>query len=93
MDKMYFTYVLYSPGFNKIYVGFTSELTSRLMAHNDGRNTDWSSRYQPWEFLYTEEHPTKSEAMRREKQLKTCKGREFIHEMVKAKITLPPPGC
>ena len=87
---MYSTYVLYSSGFNKIYIGFSSELTNRLMAHNDSRNTGWSSRYQPWELLYSEEYHTKAEAMKREKQLKTCKGRESIHEMVRAKITPPP---
>ena len=86
---MYSTYVLYSPGFNKIYIGFSSELTNRLMAHNDSRNTGWSSRYQPWELLYSEEYTTKAEAMKREKQLKTCKGRESIHEMVRAKINPP----
>ena len=90
---MYSTYVLYSPGFNKIYVGFSSELTSRLIAHNDLRNTGWSARYQPWELLYSEEHFTKSEAMLREKQLKTSRGREFIHEMVKAKRNPSTEGC
>ena len=86
---MYYTYVLYSPGFHKIYVGFSSELANRLMAHNDSRNTGWTSRYQPWELLFSEEHSIKSEAMRREKQLKTYRGREFIHEMVKVKIAPP----
>ena len=47
---MYTTYVLYSPAFHKIYVGFSSELTNRLLSHNDSRNTGWTSRYQPWEF-------------------------------------------
>jgi putative endonuclease len=82
---MYFTYVLYSKGFDKIYVGFSSELTSRLISHNDKRNTGWSSRYQPWELLYSEEHPTKSEAMQREKQLKSFRGREFIRELIISK--------
>ena len=86
---MYYTYVLYSREFNKIYIGFSSDLTNRLLAHNDNSNSGWSSRYQPWEILYSEEHPTKSEAMKREKQLKTYKGREFIHKMVKDKITPP----
>ena len=82
---MYTTYVLYSPTSNKIYIGFSSEVTNRLVAHNDSRNTGWTSSYQPWELLYTEEHPTKSAAMQREKELKTFRGRSFIREMVKAK--------
>ena len=63
------------------------------MVHNDCHNTGWSSRYQPWEILYSEEHSTKFEAMRREKQLKTFKGREFIHELVRSKINPQSLGC
>jgi putative endonuclease len=82
---MYFTYVLFSQQYNKIYVGFTSELTQRLLAHNDSRNTGWTFRYQPWELLYSEEHSLKAEAMLREKQLKSFSGREFIRKLVKGK--------
>jgi putative endonuclease len=35
-------------------------------------------KYRPWEIIYTEIHTTKVEAMKREKQLKTAKGRESI---------------
>jgi len=90
---MYFTYVLYSPTSDKIYIGFTSELTNRLMAHNDHRNTGWSSRYQPWELLYSEEHSTKAEAMQREKQLKSYQGRGFIRGMILSKNASHLPGC
>jgi putative endonuclease len=82
---VYFTYVLYSQKFDKIYVGFTSELTQRLQSHNDSRNTGWTSRYQPWELLYMEEHLLKADAMMREKQLKSFKGRAFIREIVTMK--------
>ena len=82
---MYFTYVLYSPQFNKIYVGFSGDLQNRLLIHNDSRNTGWTAQYQPWKIFYSEEYATKSEAMKREKQLKTSRGRTFIWEMVKTK--------
>jgi putative endonuclease len=85
---MYYTYVLYSSRFNKIYVGFSSDLQNRLLAHNDLQNTGWTSQYQPWIIFYSEEYTTKSEAMKREKQLKTSRGRAFIWEMVNSKIQL-----
>ena len=81
-DKMYYTYVLYSPRFNKIYVGFSGDTRTRLLIHNDLRNTGWTSRYQPWELFYTEEFATKAEAMKRERQLKTSAGRTFIWTMI-----------
>ena len=90
---MYFTYVLYSPTSDKIYIGFSSDLTNRLIAHNDSRNAGWSSRYQPWKLLYSEEYSTKSEAIAREKQLKTYRGREFIRGIIRSKNTSHLPGC
>ena len=79
---MYFTYVLYSPRFNKIYIGFSGDLQNRLLIHNDSPNTGWSAQLHPWEILYSEEFAAKAEAMKREKQLKTSRGRVFIWEMV-----------
>ena len=75
---MYYTYVLYSQRFNKIYVGFSGDLQNRLLAHNDPQNTGWTAQYQPWKIFYSEEYTTKSEALIREKQLKTSRGRAFI---------------
>jgi putative endonuclease len=77
---MYYTYVLYSKQYQKIYVGYTSNLENRLSAHNDIRNTGWTSKYQPWVVLHREVFESKQEAMKREKQLKSSRGRAFIHE-------------
>ncbi len=77
---MYYTYVLYSNNFDKIYIGYSSDVDKRLAAHNDERNTGWTQKYQPWEIMYMEEFASKQEAMKREKQLKTAKGRKFIWE-------------
>ncbi|NUQ82594.1 MAG: GIY-YIG nuclease family protein [Bacteroidetes bacterium] len=33
---MYFTYVLYSESFNRIYVGFSHDPAKRLWYHNEG---------------------------------------------------------
>lgn len=82
---MYSTYVLYSSQYNKIYIGFSVNLQNRLLIHNSLENTGWTAKYQPWEILYTEEFETKSEALKREKQLKTSRGRAFIWKMVEEK--------
>jgi putative endonuclease len=41
-----------------------------------------TKKYLPWEIIYYEEFERRSEAMRREKELKSHKGREFIREFV-----------
>jgi putative endonuclease len=80
--NMFFVYVLYSPSANKFYVGYTSNLESRLLSHNELGTKDWAKRYRPWELVYTESYQTKSSALKREKELKTGVGREFIQKML-----------
>jgi len=75
---MFFVYVLYSKTFDKIYIGFTSDLLGRLLSHNKLAKKGYTVRYRPWAILYTEQYQTKAEAITREKQLKSAKGREFI---------------
>jgi putative endonuclease len=75
---MYFTYVLYSIEYDKIYIGFTSDLEARLNHHNHPLNKGWTAKYKPWAILYHEDFNTKTEAMVRERELKSAKGRQFI---------------
>jgi putative endonuclease len=47
--------------------------------------TNFTSKYRPWELVYFETFPTRSEAMRREKFFKTGRGREFLNEVISSK--------
>ncbi|MGD1959996.1 MAG: GIY-YIG nuclease family protein [Fulvivirga sp.] len=76
-------YVLYSPKFNKIYIGYSSDLQSRLDSHNIYSKKGYTVKYRPWKVIHTENYVNKKEAMDREKQLKTAKGREFIWNLAK----------
>jgi putative endonuclease len=80
---MFTVYVLYSRKFKKIYVGFTSDLEARFKSHNELGTKGWTIKYRPWIILYQEEFDSKSEAMKREKELKSGKGREFIWSLIK----------
>ncbi len=80
---MFTVYVLYSENFNKIYIGYTSDIEKRLLSHNVLATKGYTIKFRPWVLLYTEEFSIKSEAMKREKQLKSAKGREFIHSLIK----------
>jgi putative endonuclease len=79
---MYYTYVLYASKFNKIYIGYSENPERRLESHNDERNTGWTRSYQPWEIIHVEEFDTKTEALKREKQLKTSRGRAFVYKLI-----------
>jgi len=85
---MFTVYVLHSHEFKKNYIGFTSDIEARLIAHNHTANKGWTSKFKPWKVIYSENFKTKAEAMNREKQLKSAKGREFIHKTILAQQSL-----
>jgi putative endonuclease len=64
---------LYSQVYDKIYVGFTSDLQRRLFFHNNRPGNSYTSRFRPWIIIYSEEQPDKKSAMCREKQLKSAR--------------------
>ena len=80
---MFTVYVLYSQKHNKIYVGYTSNLEQRLISHNELGTKGYSIKFRPWKVVYREIFNNKKEAMQREKQLKSAKGRKFIWEIIK----------
>ncbi len=45
---MFVTYVLFSPAFNKIYVGYTSDLIDRYNSHNFLSTKGFTKNFRPW---------------------------------------------
>ena len=82
---MFTVYVLYSNGYDKIYIGFTSNLEQRLLSHNVLGKKGWTMKFRPWMLIHTEVFVIKSDAMKREKELKTATGRNFIWSFIKAR--------
>ena len=76
--KMFVVYILYSEKFKKHYVGFTSDLEQRILSHNELACKGFTIKYRPWKVIHTEEFELKTDAMAKEKFLKTGKGRDFI---------------
>jgi len=79
---MYTVYALYSKEFDKIYIGFTSNMETRFYSHNVAATKGYTVKYRPWIILYTEETENKAVAMKREKELKSSKGRLFIRSLI-----------
>jgi putative endonuclease len=77
----YVVYVLFSESYNKHYYGFTSNLTSRMLSHNE-LGHDWTAKYRPWKIIYTKEFNDKKEAMEHEKWLKSGAGRAYIKSIL-----------
>ena len=85
---MFTVYVLYSPSFKKIYIGYTSNLNGRFKSHNELGKKGWTIKFRPWIICYKEEFDTKQEAMKRETELKSAKCREWIWSLINEKIRM-----
>ncbi|EIM73349.1 Excinuclease ABC C subunit domain-containing protein [Nitritalea halalkaliphila LW7] len=81
-SPMFTVYALYSQKFDKLYIGFTANLEQRLLSHNVLGKKGWSIKFRPWTVLHIETFETKSEAMKREKELKSGKGRQFLRALL-----------
>jgi len=83
---MFVVYCIYNKKHNKIYIGQTKNIEERLIVHNKRTLRGYTSRFDgEWDLVYSEKVLTRSEALNREKQLKSYRGREFL----KNKINIP----
>lgn len=82
---MFSVYAIYNNG--KIYIGYTSDLCTRLKRHNGilkNKSTSYTNKNKGiWKLIYKEEFKTRQEAVRREKELKSFRGREFVRSLIK----------
>ncbi|MDO8269107.1 MAG: GIY-YIG nuclease family protein [Candidatus Levybacteria bacterium] len=78
---MYYLYILKNQT-GKYYIGSTINVSERLKRHNSG-GSNWTSKYKPWDLVYIEEFGTKSEAIKREKVVKSYKGGNAFFKLIK----------
>ncbi len=45
----HYLYILYSPKFDKYYVGETKDIDVRLFSHNNTDRNTFTSKYRPWQ--------------------------------------------
>ncbi|MEK7193698.1 MAG: GIY-YIG nuclease family protein [Patescibacteria group bacterium] len=90
---MYNVYAIHNKKNEKIYIGQTSDIESRLARHNGvlknkkGSFTKINSG--PWKLVYRESFLSRKEAVIRERQLKSYRGREYIRKVLHGSKQLP----
>lgn len=77
---MFFVYIIYSSSHDVYYKGVSEEPLRRLEEHNSDRSR-YTSGKGPWELVYTEQLPSKRDALIREKQIKKW-NRETIERAI-----------
>jgi len=80
---MFFVYILQSQSTGRFYIGQTKNLQERVAYHNANYSRALKNRG-PWKLVYQEEYDTRSEAVRRERQIKSWKDRSLIERLVSA---------
>lgn len=79
---MYYTYVLLSEKDYKFYIGFTNNLKTRISEHRQGNVKSTKGRL-PVKLIFYECYLNKYDSLRREKYLKTDKGKTTLRSMLR----------
>ncbi|MDD4202638.1 MAG: GIY-YIG nuclease family protein [Candidatus Omnitrophica bacterium] len=66
---MYFVYIVQCNN-NSLYTGITTDVNRRVSEHNKGKGGNFTSAYRPVNLLYQEQYPDRSQASKREEQIK-----------------------
>lgn len=84
---MFYVYILRSIRNKDIYIGYSTDLKERLKYHNSG-NVRATKQNLPWELIYYEAYKDKSDATKREKQLKNHRAKEDLKIQLKYSLKI-----
>ena len=77
----YTVYILHSLTKDKFYIGYTANLTERIVRHNQ-KSKGFTGSTNDWVLVHHEEFITQSEAIQRERQIKSWKSKIKITELI-----------
>lgn len=83
---MFYVYVLKCKKAGQIYVGFTTDLKSRIKEHNNGEVKSTSYR-RPLKLIYYEAYENRDVAQKRERQIKFGKAHIALLKRLKPERT------
>ena len=83
---MHYTYVLRSLSDGMFYVGVTRDLKLRFEKHNKGEVGSTRER-RPFQLIYYEACLDQTDAVKREKYLKTYHGKQYLKRRLKSYLT------
>ena len=77
----YTVYILHSLTKDKFYIGYTANLSERIIRHNQ-KSKGFTGSTNDWILVYHEEFNSQTEAILREKQIKNWKSKIKIQELI-----------
>ena len=80
---VYFLYILQSESTGRFYIGQTQDVAERLAYHNANYSKSLKNRG-PWRLVHTETYPSRSAAVRREREIKSWKDHRMVERLLSA---------
>jgi len=80
-SERFYVYILQSQKDFSFYVGQCDDLDSRMSKHTDGMSKYTSSK-RPLRLVYFEVYSSRSEVLKREKEIKKMKSRKYIEQLI-----------
>jgi len=74
---MYFVYIIECKD-GSLYTGITTNVDRRFSEHKNGRGGRYTNSKEVSKIVYTEEHPDRSSALKREAQIKSWRREKKI---------------
>jgi putative endonuclease len=84
---MYYVYILRIKKTGRYYVGQTQDIAKRLDKHTRGETKSMKNRGE-FELVHVERYSSRSDAMKREKEIKSYKGGEAFRRLLKNQVKL-----
>ena len=84
---MYCTYIIQSQKNGKYYTGSCHDIEKRIERHNAGATPSTKSG-RPWNLVYSESFENNSDALKREREIKSKKSRKYIEFLITNKSCL-----
>ena len=77
----YYFYILHSTSTDKFYIGHTNNLEGRLRRHNSNHK-GYTAKAKDWIIVHYESFDNKSDAYKRERQVKDWRNKDKIIELI-----------
>ncbi|WP_206460456.1 GIY-YIG nuclease family protein [Anaerovorax sp. IOR16] len=76
-EKKHYVYILKCSN-GSLYTGWTTDLQARIKAHNQGVGAKYTRSHRPVELVYYETFKSRSDALKREAQIKKLRRTEKL---------------
>ncbi|HAH38569.1 MAG TPA: endonuclease [Algoriphagus sp.] len=83
-ESIFFVYVIYSPSYDKFYIGQTEDIDRRLIEHNNHFFSNASTKFaDDWEIFHLIICSSRSQAIKIESHLKKSKNKVYLENLKK----------